>query len=74
MAIDNEEFAAFIKFGTRDIPPHPNIGRRILRQICEVEASNIVTADKSTLASAKKRCRVETRNGCDLNGKGRLPS
>ncbi len=54
MAIDNEEFAAFIKFSTRDIPPHPDIGRRILRRISEIERSDIVKADKSTLASGKK--------------------
>ncbi len=33
MVIHHEEFTAFVKFGPRDIPPHPDISRRVLRRL-----------------------------------------
>jgi hypothetical protein len=35
------EFAAFVKFGLRDIPPHPDISRRMLRRLAQVDDSDM---------------------------------
>jgi hypothetical protein len=41
MTIHREEFAAFVKFGSRDIPPHPDISRRMLRRLAQVDDSDM---------------------------------
>jgi hypothetical protein len=41
MTIHDEELTAFVKFGPRDIPPHPDISRRMLRRLAEVDESEV---------------------------------
>lgn len=41
MTIHREESAAFVKFGSRDIPPHPDISRRMLRRLAQVDDSDM---------------------------------
>jgi len=40
MLIHHKEFTAFVKFGPRDIPPHPDISHRVLRRLRKFDDSD----------------------------------
>jgi hypothetical protein len=55
MVIHHEEFTAFVKFGPRDIPPHSDISRRMLRELAEFDDSDVAVpkaAAPAALASS----------------------
>jgi hypothetical protein len=65
MTIHREEFAAFVEFGSRDIPPHPDISRRMLRRLAQVDDSDMPAPKTVTSLAAASNTVLQTLSHAD---------